>query len=310
MAEKDIAEKTLEAYNDVFADIINVLLFDGKQHIREEELEEESPNSSYKADGKLHAQERDVAKYWRKGLVRIALYGLENQTEIDYDMPLRLFSYDGAAYRGQLLADKKNKEKAGKTAPRYPVVTLVLYFGYRKHWKVPRTLYECLTIPEEIKPYVNDYRMNLYEIAYLSDEQVQKFTSDFKIVADYFVQMRKNKDYTAPEATIKHVHELLQLMAVMTKDNRFEDVYSPDMEGGDINMCEVLDKIENRGIKKGIAQGMTQGIAQGMTQGIAQGEDNAFSLIKILIANNRLEDLKRVSEDESYRNKLMTELSP
>ena len=261
-------------------------------------MEEESPNSSYKADGKLHAQERDVAKYWRKGLVRIALYGLENQTEIDYDMPLRLFSYDGAAYRGQLLADKENKEKAGKTAPRYPVVTLVLYFGHRKHWKAPRTLYECLTIPEEIKPYVNDYRMNLYEIAYLSDEQVQKFTSDFKIVADYFVQMRKNKDYTAPEATIKHVHELLQLMAVMTKDNRFEDVYSPDMEGGDINMCEVLDKIENRGIKKGIAQG------------IAQGEDNAFSLVKFLIANNRLEDLKRVSEDESYRNKLMTELLP
>ena len=35
--------------------------------------------------------------------------------------------------------------------------------------------------------------MNLYEIAYLSDEQVQMFTSDFKIVADYFVQMRKNK---------------------------------------------------------------------------------------------------------------------
>ena len=190
------------------------------------------------------------------------------------------------------------------------MVILVLYFGYRKHWKVPRTLYECLTIPEEIKPYVNDYRMNLYEIAYLSDEQVQKFTSDFKIVADYFVQMRKNKDYTAPEATIKHVHELLQLMAVMTKDNRFEDVYSPDMEGGDINMCEVLDKIENRGIEKGIAQGLTQGIAQGMTQGIAQGEDNAFSLVKILIANNRLEDLKRVSEDESYRNKLMAELLP
>ena len=261
-------------------------------------MEEESPNSSYKADGKLHAQERDVAKYWRKGLVRIALYGMENQTEVDYDMPLRLFSYDGAAYRGQLLADKESKEKTGKTAPRYPVVTLVLYFGYRKHWKTPRTLYECLTIPEEIKPYVNDYRMNLYEIAYLSDEQVQKFTSDFKIVADYFVQMRKNKDYTAPEATIKHVHELLQLMAVMTKDNRFEDVYSPDMEGGDINMCEVLDKIENRGIKKGIAQG------------IAQGEDNAFSLVKFLIANNRLEDLKRVSEDESYRNKLMTELLP
>ena len=61
MAEKDIAEKTLEAYDDVFADIINVLLFQGRQFVKEDELEEESLASSYKADGRLHAQERDVA---------------------------------------------------------------------------------------------------------------------------------------------------------------------------------------------------------------------------------------------------------
>ena len=31
MAQKDITEKTLESYNDVFADILNVLLFHGEQ---------------------------------------------------------------------------------------------------------------------------------------------------------------------------------------------------------------------------------------------------------------------------------------
>lgn len=31
MGEKDIVEKTLEAYNEVFADIVNVLLFKGEQ---------------------------------------------------------------------------------------------------------------------------------------------------------------------------------------------------------------------------------------------------------------------------------------
>ncbi len=289
MAGKDIAEKTLEAYNDVFADIINVLLFHGERYVKENELEEESPNSSYKADGKLHAQERDVAKYWRKGLVRIALYGLENQTEIDRDMPLRLFSYDGAAYRGQLLADKEMKEKTGSTAPRYPVVTLVLYFGYQRHWKTPRTLYECLDIPEEIRPYVNDYRMNLYEIAYLSDEQVQMFTSDFRIVVDYFVQMRKNRNYIAPETTIKHVHELLQLMSVMTGDYRFEDVYDSDMERRTVTMCEVLDRVENRGIQK--------------------GEDMILTLMRYLLSNNRLEDARRATEDEAYRCKLLAEIS-
>ena len=39
MAEKDIAEKILEDYPDVFADIVNGLLFDGKTVIRPEELE-------------------------------------------------------------------------------------------------------------------------------------------------------------------------------------------------------------------------------------------------------------------------------
>ena len=64
---------------------------------------------------------------------------------------------------------------------------------------------DCLDIPETIiKPHVNDYRMNMYEIAYLSDEQVQMFTSDFKIVADYFVQMQKNRNYVAPETTINY----------------------------------------------------------------------------------------------------------
>lgn len=114
MAEKDIAEKTLEAYNDVFADIVNVLLFHGRHFVKEDELEEESPDSSYKADGRLHAQERDVAKYWKKGLVRIALYGLENQTGIDRDMPLRLFSYDGAgSIPGTAFGGRGNEGKNG-----------------------------------------------------------------------------------------------------------------------------------------------------------------------------------------------------
>lgn len=41
----------MEAYNDVFADIINVLLFNGEQQVKEDELEEESPNSAIKRKG-------------------------------------------------------------------------------------------------------------------------------------------------------------------------------------------------------------------------------------------------------------------
>lgn len=241
VAEKDITEKILESYNDVFADIVNVLLFDGKQIIRPEELEDQAPRSAYKADGKLREMERDVAKRWTKSNIRIACVGLENQTEPDADMPLRVYSYDGAEYRAQLNGD----------APRYPVVTLVLYFGHRKHWDKPLTLYEAANVPELFRPYVPDMKINLFEIAWLSREQVRKFQSDFRIVADYFVQKRESGDYEPSRERIDHVQETLQLLSVMTGDHRFEEAFEAGAEKGEAsNMCEVLDKVEARGKEK------------------------------------------------------------
>ena len=84
MGEKDMTQKTLEAFNDVFADIVNGLLFQGEHVISETSLTDAQPLSMYKADGKLHEQERDVAKYWNMAAsacinVRIAFLGFENQ---------------------------------------------------------------------------------------------------------------------------------------------------------------------------------------------------------------------------------------
>jgi|GEM_PF-2422905 len=106
MGAKDITEKALEAYNDVFADIINVLLFNGEQIVKENELEDAVVRYHYKADeGKIHEMERDAAKYWKDSNIRIACFGYENQTLPDIDAPLRGAGYDGSEYRRQMLAD-------------------------------------------------------------------------------------------------------------------------------------------------------------------------------------------------------------
>ncbi|MGN0298284.1 MAG: Rpn family recombination-promoting nuclease/putative transposase, partial [Lachnospiraceae bacterium] len=78
-------------------------------------------------------------------------------------MPLRIIGYDGAAYRTQLL-EGQQKEK-------FPVLTIVLYFGYDKHWDKPLNLVDCLHIPDELKPFISDYKIHLFEIAYLEDWQ-------------------------------------------------------------------------------------------------------------------------------------------
>ena len=53
------------------------------------------PRYGRTADGRLHGQERDVSKFWKRGNIRICLYGLENQTAIDVDMPLRVMEVLG-----------------------------------------------------------------------------------------------------------------------------------------------------------------------------------------------------------------------
>ena len=173
MAEKDIAEKILLSYEDVFADIVNALLFKGERIIQMEDLVDQAPRAAYKADGKVREMERDVAKRWLKKDIRIACIGFENESNADSDMVLRVYGYDGAEYRTQLL--KENLFNL-----RYPVVILVLYFGYKHHWDAPIWLHEAVDIPEIFKPYVSDIRINVFEIAYLTDELLGYFHSDFK----------------------------------------------------------------------------------------------------------------------------------
>ena len=49
MAQKDIAQKLPEDYEDVFADIINVLVFDGKEVVHPNALVASNLHSQYKA---------------------------------------------------------------------------------------------------------------------------------------------------------------------------------------------------------------------------------------------------------------------
>ena len=265
--KKDLAEKTLESYNDVFADIVNGLLFGGQEIVKETDLVDADSASQYKAEGKIREQRRDVAKFWMKGKIRLCLYGFENQTKKDRLMPARIISYDGASYRDQI--GKKNVLASGKLSP---VVTLVLYFGMSK-WR-NRNLYSCLEIPPELKDYISNYRINVFEIAWLTPDGVSRFKSDFKIVADYFVQLRMNKNYIPSRDTIRHVDEVMGMMSALTGSRLYENVQQEfDMEtrrkerdAGGVTMAGLFEQWRNEGVEEGIKLGTSQGISQGINE--------------------------------------------
>ncbi len=164
-------------------------------------------------------------------------------------MILRVIGYDGASYRSQV----------GNEGKRYPVITLVLYFGYDHHWN-QRTLYDRIEVPENLKKYVSDYRMNVFEIAYLDDNIIDRFGSDFGIVARYFSQMQKKGKYEPTAEEMKHVDEVLKLMKALTGDRRFQEAQNNVREsekGGSTTMIDVFGDFIAQGEARGEERGGT-----------------------------------------------------
>ena len=125
MAQKDMREKLLEDYNDVFSDIFNGLLFE-ENVIEQQYLKAGSTESIYKAEnGKYREQRRDVLKdYMDSCFLEIGSLGIENQSEVDKEVfPLR------------------------------PVITIVLNFS-NIPWKNRKSIHDITTIPEKFKSYV------------------------------------------------------------------------------------------------------------------------------------------------------------
>ncbi len=283
MGKKDNIEKVLEAYDDVFADIVNALIFNGEDVVKENELERGVERSIYVTDKRIRDQERDTSKYWKNTNIRIACIGIENQTSDEDGMPYRVIGYDGASYRDQIKREKID-DKWITIISRYPVVTLVLYFGYKHRWNQPKSIYEMLgdSLDDRLKPFVNDYKINLVEVAYLSDEELNRFHSDFKAVADYFVQMQRTGEYKGSTEEIKHVWEVMRLLQYLTNDD--ENVMKTITENTDdkegTNMAGIFTTWLNQGKELGREEGKELGIEEGRELGREEGRITTYYELK------------------------------
>lgn len=78
-SKPDQTEKLLEEWNDVFADLINVLVFHGERYVKEENLMDGPTASQYKtAEGPYNEKNRDICKEDVRNGVCYAIWGLEN----------------------------------------------------------------------------------------------------------------------------------------------------------------------------------------------------------------------------------------
>jgi len=326
LGEKDILEKKLLMFNDVFADFVNGIMFDGKDVVKEDELVDLSGWSHYKGDDSKHRfQDRDVVKLWKKENVVISLIGIENQDIPDEDMVFRVISYDGASYRTQLVEKERRKRKKeteninGKV-DIFPVITFVIYYG-EEEWRHETTLHKRLNLGSELKHYVSDYSINLIDLKKLSEDDINKFKKDFKLIADYMVKGSKHK---ADRIDLNHPEEVSELILRLTGE---ELPFEVECEEGGKNMEKFFEPMferaeargEARGRAEGEARGRAEGEARGRAEGRAEGEARGRAegktegesclarLISLLMSEGKNDKIKDVVENEVIRHGLYKE---
>ena len=81
-----------------------------------------------------------------------------------------------------------------------------------------------MKISNKFKPYVQDYKVMVFDIAFLEDDVIDKFTSDFKLIAKFFKNKRLGNPGMFGDEEIDHIAAFMDFLAVFTGDDRYRKI--------------------------------------------------------------------------------------
>ena len=183
--DKDGITKKYLGKNDVFADVFNYFLYDGKSVIDKNKLVDIEPNLFVNNPEEIK-RIRDLYKkveIKNDGKTTYLLLGIENQTNNLNGMVLRNLLYDVIGYDKQALDivnSRKNDKIKSKGTYHYrditledklsPIITLVIYFSHKK-WRGYKNFMDMIDISDlKIKDYLIDYKLNIIEPNFMTEK--------------------------------------------------------------------------------------------------------------------------------------------
>ena len=261
--------------NDIyFSAFCNAVLFNGKQLISAQNLihyENDSAviiNDTKKVEDKK--RRRDIIV---RGDIHgiYCLFGIEHQSTIDQEMVIRCGNYEMMEYLKQI----KKGEKI------IPQVMIVFYTGDRK-WNAPLRLSDYFEIPEELKEYVNDWKIKVVDVKEIDTSKIKDEQTRYFIEA---IQAMYKGNFEGLHRKIKMNRDNLIYAAIIT---RSLDLIKDLPEGDEIDMCEGMERMAEGFRSEGRKQGILVGRKEGENR---EKKTTLLSLLKVKLGNvsNQLE---------------------
>ncbi len=293
MGMADAVTKKYLQDNEVFSDVFNYRLFNGKPVIRPENLSEMDPSEILVLSGKKQSGKkkrlstknlyRDLMKDTvirrdQSAVYRLRL-GTELQTHVHYAMPVRNQLYDAIEYYNQMKetalrhhAEESGEKNSGvflsgfwKEDRLIPVFTLTIHFG-PEPWDGPLSLHDMMEVQDpEILKYIPDYRIQLIEPAGLGREELEKFQSSFREVMGC---IKYSEDEKALEEFMRDNPRMnmdicaARVIGAMTGT----DIEYSEEKEGKVNMCKAIEDMMRHSEEKGLAKGLEKGKTEGQKE--------------------------------------------
>lgn len=274
MGQKDYAQNDYFKDKVRFADVCNGILYQGQPVIQPEELQEMNSDIVY-YDGKntLHKLIPDKVMMW-KGIC-IGIAGIESQTNVDYHMVFRVMKAEALSYARQWSDLEKEYRRdgtltehavfewtsIGKESRFIPIIMLVIYFGTDKEWDGARCLYDMLDISEELKPYVNNYKMNLFDYHECDDFSI--FKTENRLLFETLACSGDKRKMKAFFKDKSHEYENLDMTTKLLICDLLgfrEDVFLKKRIKEGVHMCKAIQEMFDDALAEGWDTGMIQSI--------------------------------------------------
>lgn len=333
MGKYDTCMKEFLQNKDRFADLFNGCCFQGRQIIRAEDLREASENyviTDKRLPGKTRQKDteiiRDVKMVLGSGMV-LQVLAVENQSYIDYAMPVRCMGYDAAEYRRQLKERKQERRLLMNSENRpknpavsmdetlsgilssdrlHPVYTLCLYSG-TEPWDGPRKLSDMMAFDPQnknLQSLFEEYHLHLFCIneQYVFDA----FRSDLKPLFQA-INCRNNKKKMIElmkDETYSHLNEdTWDAIAVMTDNAAMlqkKDLYKAENQKEEFNMCQALQELMQDERNEGRIEGRNEG----------KIEDQKIVIRNMINRGYKTEDICAIAEcSPAFVKEVETELA-
>lgn len=333
MGKYDTCMKEFLQNKDRFADLFNGCCFQGRQIIRAEDLREASENyviTDKRLPGKTRQKDteiiREVKMVLGSGMV-LQVLAVENQSYIDYAMPVRCMGYDAAEYRRQLKERKQERRLLMNSENRpknpavsmdetlsgilssdrlHPVYTLCLYSG-TEPWDGPRKLSDMMAFDPQnknLQSLFEEYHLHLFCI---NEQHVfDAFRSDLKPLFQA-INCRNNKKKMIElmkDETYSHLNEdTWDAIAVMIDNAAMlqkKDLYKTENQKEEFNMCQALQELMQDERNEGRIEGRNEG----------KIEDQKIVIRNMINRGYKTEDICAIAEcSPAFVKEVETELA-